>query len=99
MKIIVTGASGAFGRAAAASLIERIDPAVLLTLGRHAARTLLREDSPMGAMRGRVFDYRGVPLVATYHPAALLRNPGWIRPVWEDLQRLRALLDGETARV
>ncbi len=77
--------------------IERIDPAVLLTLGRHAARTLLREDSPMGAMRGRVFDYSGVPLVATYHPAALLRNPSLKRPTWEDVQLARRVYDERVA--
>lgn len=74
--------------------IQLIHPAVILTLGRHAARTLLRNDEPMGAMRGRVFEYRGVPLVATYHPAALLRNPALKRPTWEDVQLARRVYDG-----
>ena len=79
--------------------ITLIDPAVILTLGRHAARTLLRNDSSMGSLRGRVHRYEGVPLVATYHPAALLRNPGLKRPTWEDVQLLRKLYDEEmTAR-
>lgn len=79
--------------------IELIEPAVILTLGRHAARTLLRNDAPMGALRGRVFEYRGVPLVATYHPAALLRNPKLKRPTWEDVQLARRIYDEEaTAR-
>jgi uracil-DNA glycosylase family 4 len=69
--------------------IELIDPAVILALGRHAARTLLRTEAPMSALRGRVFRYQGVPLVATYHPAALLRNPNLKRPTWEDVQLLR----------
>jgi DNA polymerase len=79
------------------SQIEMIRPAVLVTLGRHAARTLLNNDSPMGAMRGRVFQYQGVPLVATYHPAALLRNPSLKRPTWEDVQLVRQIYDDEMA--
>jgi DNA polymerase len=79
--------------------ITLIDPAVILTLGRHAARTLLRNDGSMGSLRGRVHRYEGVPLVATYHPAALLRNPSLKRPTWEDVQLLRKIYDEEmTAR-
>jgi len=76
--------------------IALIGPAVILTLGRHAARTLLREEAPMGALRGRVFEYQGVPLVATYHPAALLRNPALKRPTWEDVQLARRIYDEAT---
>ena len=79
--------------------ITLIDPAVILTLGRHAARTLLRNDGSMGSLRGRVHRYEGVPLVATYHPAALLRNPTLKRPTWEDVQLVRKIYDEEmTAR-
>ncbi|MBW3660067.1 MAG: uracil-DNA glycosylase [Gemmatimonadetes bacterium] len=78
--------------------IAIIDPAVILTLGRHAARTLLGVDSTMGAMRGRVFRYEEVPLVATYHPAALLRNPKLKRPTWEDVQLAREIYDEEMER-
>lgn len=77
--------------------IELIDPAVIVTLGRHAARTLLRNDAPMRALRGRVFEYHGVSLVATYHPAALLRNPQLKRPTWEDVQLVRRIYDEEMA--
>jgi len=73
--------------------IELIQPAAILALGRHAAHTLLRTDAPMSAMRGRVFRYQGVPLVATYHPAALLRNASLKRPTWEDVQLLRRVYD------
>jgi DNA polymerase len=73
--------------------IELIGPAAILALGRHAARTLLRTEAPMSALRGRVFRYQGVPLVATYHPAALLRNPNLKRPTWEDVQLLRRIYD------
>jgi uracil-DNA glycosylase family 4 len=73
--------------------IELIDPAVILTLGRHAARTLLRDDGSMASLRGRIHRYEGVPLVATYHPAALLRNPALKRPTWEDVQLLKKVYD------
>ena len=75
--------------------IEIIDPAVIVALGRHAARTLLGVDGSMASLRGRVFEYRGVPLVATYHPAALLRNPNLKRPTWEDVQLARKVYDEE----
>jgi len=73
--------------------IELLQPAVILALGRHAARTLLGVDGSMAALRGRVFEFRGVPLVATYHPAALLRNPQLKRPTWEDVQLARRVYD------
>jgi DNA polymerase len=73
--------------------IELLRPAVILALGRHAARTLLGVDGSMAALRGRVFEFRGVPLVATYHPAALLRNPQLKRPTWEDVQLARRVYD------
>lgn len=73
--------------------IQLIDPAAILALGRHAAHTLLRTNAPMGTLRGRVFRYQGVPLVATYHPAALLRNPGLKRATWDDVQLLRRIYD------
>jgi DNA polymerase len=79
--------------------IELIDPVVILALGRHAARTLLRDEGSMASLRGRIHRYEGVPLLATYHPAALLRNPALKRPTWEDVQLLRKVYDDEmTAR-
>ncbi|MEZ5063330.1 MAG: uracil-DNA glycosylase [bacterium] len=73
--------------------IELIRPVVLCTLGAFAARTMLGVTSGISRLRGRVHDYRGIPLVATYHPAALLRNPAWKRPTWEDVQLLRREYD------
>jgi len=73
--------------------IELIRPAAILTVGRHAARTLLRRDGPMKSFRGQVFRYEEVPLVATYHPAALLRNASLKKPTWEDVQLLRQVYD------
>jgi uracil-DNA glycosylase len=73
--------------------VELIGPKVILACGTFAAQTLLRTALPIGRLRGGVHEYQGVPLVPTYHPAALLRNPAWVRATWEDLQRLRATLD------
>ena len=47
----------------------------------------------IGKLRGQVHRYYGVPLIVTYHPAALLRNPSWKRPTWEDVQLARRILD------
>lgn len=70
-----------------------IEPEVIIAFGAFAARTLLETKSALGRLRGTVHRYSGYPVVATYHPAALLRNPGWIRPTWEDLQIVRRMLD------
>lgn len=74
--------------------IEIIKPKVICALGRIAATTLLRSKSSLGALRGTVHDYHGVKLIVTYHPAALLRNPNWKRPAWEDLKFVRREYDG-----
>jgi uracil-DNA glycosylase family 4 len=69
--------------------IEMIKPKLLVALGRISATTLLRSSDSLTAMRGQVFDYHGTDMVVTYHPAALLRNPNWKRPAWEDFQKIR----------
>jgi DNA polymerase len=69
--------------------IDAIRPLVLVALGRVAAQTLLGNDTPIGKMRGQWFEVRGVPVMVTYHPAALLRNPAFKRPTWEDMQQVR----------
>lgn len=70
-----------------------IQPRVIVTLGRFAAQTLLRDMTPISKLRGRWHSYQGIPLMPTFHPAYLLRNPGEKREVWEDMklvvQRLR----------
>ena len=73
--------------------IELVRPKVLLALGTFAAQTLLETKLTIGKLRGQVHRYYGVPLVVTYHPAALLRNPAWKRPTWEDVQLARRILD------
>lgn len=73
--------------------IENIRPKIICALGLTAANTLLKNTLSMTGMRGQVFDYHGVPLMVTYHPAALLRNPNWKKPAWEDLLKLKDMLD------
>jgi DNA polymerase len=73
--------------------IELIEPKVIVAFGTFAAQTLLSTKDAIGRLRGKIHRYYGVPLVVTYHPAALLRNPGWKRPTWEDVQLARRLLD------
>jgi uracil-DNA glycosylase family 4 len=73
--------------------IELIRPKVILALGTFAAQTLLDTKLTIGKLRGQVHRYYGVPLVVTYHPAALLRNSAWKRPTWEDVQLARRILD------
>ncbi|MDZ7594011.1 MAG: uracil-DNA glycosylase [Thiobacillus sp.] len=65
--------------------IELIQPKLILALGRLAAQSLLDTDDAIGSLRGRVHTFQGVPLVATYHPAYLLRKPTEKARAWEDL--------------
>jgi DNA polymerase len=73
--------------------IELIRPKIILALGLTAVENLLNTKEPMARLRGRVLQYEGVPVMVTYHPAALLRNPAWKRPAWEDVQALRKMHD------
>jgi uracil-DNA glycosylase len=73
--------------------IEVVKPKVILALGTFAAQTLLATKLSISKLRGQMHRYHGVPLIVTYHPAALLRNPGWKRPTWEDVQLARRVLD------
>jgi uracil-DNA glycosylase len=73
--------------------IELIRPKVILALGTFSAQTLLDTKISIGKLRGQIHQYHGVPVVVTYHPAALLRNPAWKRPTWEDVQLARRILD------
>ncbi len=65
--------------------IELLQPRLILAMGRFAVRSLLNTDEPIGRLRGRVHRYQDVPLVVTYHPAYLLRNPADKARAWEDL--------------
>ncbi len=73
--------------------LELVKPKVIVAFGTFAAQTLLDTKLALGKLRGTIHQYHGIPLVVTYHPAALLRNPTWKRPTWEDVQLARRLLD------
>ena len=76
---------------------ELIRPKAILALGTFAAQTLLQTKLAIGKLRSQVHRFHGVPLIVTYHPAALLRNPSWKRPTWEDVQLVRRILDSSIA--
>jgi DNA polymerase len=63
-------------------------------MGRHAAHALLKTEASLSRLRGQLHEYQGIPLIVTYHPAALLRNAGYKRAVWEDVKWVRRLHDG-----
>jgi uracil-DNA glycosylase family 4 len=69
-----------------------IEPKVICCLGSCAAQTLLRTTQGISRFRGVWFDFRGAKLIATYHPAYLLRNPNAKGEVWKDLQKVMAVL-------
>jgi DNA polymerase len=73
--------------------LELLKPKIIVCLGRVAGQTLLRTTQSLGELRGKVHSYRGINLVVTYHPAALLRNPNWKKPTWEDVQWIRKMYD------
>lgn len=77
--------------------IAVIKPKLILCVGRTSGTSLLGIESSLKDMRGRFHDYHGIPVLVTYHPAALLRNPNWKRPTWEDVQTLRTRYDELTA--
>jgi len=78
--------------------IALIRPKVICALGRVAAQALLNTGEGLNRLRGTFHDYRGVKVLVTYHPAALLRNPQWKTQSWDDLQKVRYELDGTILR-
>ena len=77
-----------------AAQIDALKPHAILAVGRIAAQNLLGTTSGIGQLRGRFFDYHGIPLMPTYHPSALLRDETLKRPAWEDLKKFKTeLLD------
>jgi len=73
--------------------IELIKPKLILCLGKVAANVLLNNKDSLTKMRSNVHEINGIKTMVTFHPAALLRNPNWKKPVWEDVQKLRKLYD------
>lgn len=66
--------------------IELLQPVLILALGLTAAETLFKQKVTMKDIRGNILHYKKIPTIITYHPAALLRNPEWKKPAWEDIQ-------------
>ena len=83
--------------------IELLQPKIILAMGRFAVQSLLTDSAPeqatlpLGKLRGKVYRYRGVPVVVTYHPAYLLRSPGEKAKAWADLCLAMAQLQGRAA--
>lgn len=73
--------------------IELLRPRFILCVGRTAAHGLLDLTDPISRIRGRTYQFEGIPVVVTFHPSALLRDASLKRPAWEDLKRFRALID------
>ena len=75
--------------------IMAIRPKLICALGKFATQTLLDTQTPISSLRGRFHNYKGIPLMPTYHPAYLLRNPDMKRDVWEDMKLVQKLLYGK----
>lgn len=73
--------------------IEMLKPGVIIVLGALTARTLLETRQGIGLLREKFHEYQDIPLIVTYHPRALLKSKALKRPVWEDMKRLKALLE------
>ncbi|MEX2283503.1 MAG: uracil-DNA glycosylase [Gemmatimonadota bacterium] len=73
--------------------IDAIAPRALIAVGKFAAQSLLQSEESIGRLRGQIHNYRGKPLIVTYHPAYLLRTPSASRVAWQDFQLLRQVLD------
>ncbi len=74
--------------------LEFINPKVICCLGKFACSALLGQDFPITKLRGNFFDFRGIKVMPTFHPAYLLRNPSAKRLVWEDMQKIMVELNG-----
>ena len=76
--------------------LRRVQPKLIVALGRVAAQRLLATDTPIGKMRGQTYQWGpdGTPLMVTYHPAYLLRSPADKAKSWEDLKRVHRFLTG-----
>lgn len=73
--------------------INLIQPKLIVALGRVAGKTLLNVDNSLKSMRGILHNYHNTPLIVTYHPAALLRNPNWKPEAWKDFKWIRSMID------
>jgi len=78
--------------------IDFVRPQAILVLGKVAANSLFNNENSLTSMRENVLNYKNIPVIVTYHPAAVLRNETWKRPVWEDLKRLAYILNNNSER-
>ena len=78
--------------------IALLKPKVIVLLGKAAVHSVLHDDGSLGSLRGRRFEYQGIPVVVTYHPAYLLRNLPEKAKAWEDLLFARRCLRETIAR-
>lgn len=76
-----------------------LKPRAILTVGRVPTQALLGTTEGISRLRGRFFEYQGIPLLPTYHPSALLRDESLKRPAWEDLKQLRAFLNSARGNI
>ncbi len=72
--------------------LEIIRPRIICTLGKFAAQRLLKTETPISKLRGNTYEYHGMKLIPTFHPAYLLRNPSSKRLVWEDMKKIKDIL-------
>ncbi len=75
--------------------LEIIKPKLIVSLGRFPVQTLLKTNAPLSSLRGQIFEWRGIKMIVTYHPAAALRNQQWKRPLLEDLRTAKEILYGK----
>ena len=74
--------------------IETLRPAFILSVGRIASQVICDSSDGIGRLRGRTYRFDGIPVIPTYHPSGVLRNPSFRQAVWDDLRRLKAELGG-----
>ena len=73
--------------------IAILKPKFILTVGRISSAVLSGQEAGIGRLRGRTYSFKGIPLIPTYHPSAVLRDQDLRKPVWDDLKRLKAELE------
>lgn len=73
--------------------IRLVKPELILLVGGVASKALLETEEGVGKLRGRFYRYEGVPVLVTYHPSGVLRNPDLRRPVWDDMKKVAAFLN------
>ena len=73
--------------------IAILKPKFILTVGRISSSVLSGQEAGIGRLRGRTYSFKGIPLIPTYHPSAVLRDQDLRKPVWDDLKRLKAELE------